>query len=65
MPPSAADAGLVAEPVGAEPVGAAGPGCEACSHPRTLHDPIALRYCAATTSGTLTRRCVCSASAAH
>jgi hypothetical protein len=33
----------------------------ACGHPREEHDPIAARYCAATASNQLRRRCICMA----
>lgn len=35
--------------------------CAACPHPRTAHDRIATRYCAATIVGKTSRGCVCSA----
>jgi hypothetical protein len=31
----------------------------ACGHPMEEHDPIAARYCRATTSGDLQRGCIC------
>lgn len=34
--------------------------CAACPHPRDSHDPIALRFCNATTAGTTNRGCVCT-----
>ncbi|SDX84537.1 hypothetical protein SAMN05661080_01435 [Modestobacter sp. DSM 44400] len=34
-------------------------GCAACPHPLTEHDPIGLRFCRATSSGTVSRGCVC------
>jgi hypothetical protein len=45
------------------PTGAAGTAesarCAACPHPRAAHDPIAARFCAATTSGDHSRGCAC------
>lgn len=34
--------------------------CE-CGHPIAHHDAVALRYCAVTLAGSLTRGCVCDA----
>lgn len=31
-----------------------------CGHPGAHHDAVALRYCAATTTGSMARGCVCS-----
>jgi len=33
--------------------------CVACPHPFGEHDPLSVRYCAATTSGALPRGCIC------
>lgn len=33
--------------------------CAVCPHPEDAHDPISLRYCAATVAGTWQRGCVC------
>ena len=33
--------------------------CHMCTHPRSAHDVISARYCAATAAGALTRGCVC------
>lgn len=33
--------------------------CRVCAHPHRDHDSIATRYCAATRSGALARRCIC------
>ena len=35
--------------------------CMACGHGPERHDRIAQRYCDATVSGALTRRCICPA----
>ncbi|MFD1150532.1 RGCVC family protein [Saccharothrix hoggarensis] len=35
--------------------------CAACPHPRATHDPIATRFCAATTAGNHSRGCACGA----
>lgn len=35
--------------------------CPACPHPLDTHDPIDLRFCRATTAGSRTRGCTCSA----
>ncbi|MBN1092877.1 RGCVC family protein [Blastococcus sp. TML/M2B] len=35
------------------------PGCAACPHPVGNHDPVALRWCRATTGSALDRTCVC------
>ena len=37
--------------------------CESCEHPRSQHDPLSLRWCAATKLGVGSRACVCSGSA--
>jgi hypothetical protein len=37
----------------------AGVACDVCSHPIEKHDPIALRYCAATQQNALSRACIC------
>jgi hypothetical protein len=46
-----------------DPVGtvdtAAQPGCPACPHPMAEHDPIGVRFCAATEARALDRGCVC------
>lgn len=34
--------------------------CPACQHPRLSHDPIGLRWCAATQLGVGRRECICS-----
>jgi hypothetical protein len=34
--------------------------CGACSHPLHEHDPLGVRYCAATTTFALPRGCICS-----
>jgi hypothetical protein len=31
-----------------------------CGHPRDEHDPIAARYCDATSAGSLDRVCICA-----
>ena len=31
-----------------------------CGHPRDEHDPIAARYCDATSAGSLERVCICA-----
>ncbi len=36
------------------------PQCAACAHDMTAHDPIGVRFCAATTAGALSRGCVCT-----
>jgi hypothetical protein len=41
------------------PTGSDEPGCPACPHPLSAHDPIGLRFCRATAGGTVTRGCVC------
>jgi len=33
--------------------------CSVCPHPEEIHDPIAVRYCAATLDMVLSRRCIC------
>lgn len=33
--------------------------CDVCAHPVELHDPVALRFCAATSAHALTRACLC------
>jgi hypothetical protein len=55
-----------AHPVAAHPAGssesvdtAAQPGCPACPHPMAEHDPIGVRFCAATEARALDRGCVC------
>ncbi|WP_156756955.1 RGCVC family protein [Actinokineospora pegani] len=35
-------------------------GCQACAHPLTAHDAIALRFCGATTVSGNARGCMCS-----
>jgi hypothetical protein len=35
--------------------------CPACPHPLDTHDAIDLRFCRATTAGSRTRGCTCSA----
>lgn len=37
------------------------PGCPACPHPMSAHDPIGARFCRATTAASLERGCVCRA----
>lgn len=34
--------------------------CGSCNHPSADHDPIALRFCAATGNGALARGCICA-----
>lgn len=34
-------------------------GCDACAHPRSAHDALGTRFCAATTATALTRGCIC------
>jgi hypothetical protein len=43
----------------APPAQGAAEACPACGHPWRTHDVISTRYCAATTAGALTRRCIC------
>jgi hypothetical protein len=33
--------------------------CPACPHPLAQHDPIAVRFCRATSAAALSRGCVC------
>ncbi|MEU0883866.1 RGCVC family protein [Lentzea sp. NPDC005914] len=33
--------------------------CAACPHPSYEHDPLGLRFCAATTASALPRSCIC------
>jgi hypothetical protein len=33
--------------------------CSACPHPQNVHDPTALRYCAATPQLAIARSCIC------
>ena len=33
--------------------------CDVCRHTATAHDPIALRYCQATMTNALSRKCIC------
>jgi hypothetical protein len=33
--------------------------CDVCGHPTASHDRIALRFCAATQAGALSRGCLC------
>ncbi len=35
--------------------------CDMCPHELDKHDPISLRFCLATSAGTLRRGCICSA----
>jgi len=37
--------------------------CAACGHPKTTHDTIAARFCAATIVGQFSRGCVCTGAA--
>lgn len=37
--------------------------CTACGHPRAAHDPIATRFCTATTASYFSRGCVCTTTA--
>ena len=34
--------------------------CDMCAHPLSAHDPIARRYCVATSANALTRGCICA-----
>ena len=34
--------------------------CHVCGHPAAAHDPIALRYCDATLTSALSRKCICA-----
>jgi hypothetical protein len=43
----------------ADPVTAPVAMCDVCGHPATAHDPIALRYCEATMTSALSRKCIC------
>lgn len=36
-----------------------GEACAACAHPWRAHDAIEARYCTATTTAALARRCIC------
>ena len=38
--------------------------CDVCVHPIAEHDSISLRYCKATLSSALSRRCICAPSGA-
>ena len=37
------------------------PGCPACPHPLSAHDPIGVRFCRATAAASIERGCVCRA----
>jgi hypothetical protein len=43
----------------ARPADTATEACPACPHPLADHDPIGLRFCRATTAGSVSRGCVC------
>jgi len=34
-------------------------GCAACAHPRSTHDTLGARFCAATVAAALDRGCIC------